>query len=145
MVDYLRKTESEIERDLFRLVKASDLVDTTKGGISGNVYRRGMRPLDAHTEDIVITFVSGEESQEQNGVINLNIYVPKISIGSSTNKVQDISRCESLERLVIDFVDGIESTEYLYELRSSPLTLDDPEQLDQTLINTRLYFRRTTF
>lgn len=136
-----RKTETEIERDLYRLVKASQLYTEVRGSL----YRRGMRPRNATTEDIVVTFISGEESQEQNGIINLNIYVPMISVGANTNKVQDLSRCESLERLVLDFVEGIESSEYIYQLRSAPVTLDDPELIDQTTINTRVYYRRTTF
>lgn len=139
--DYLRKTETEIERDLFRLVKASPLYQEVRG----NLYRRGMRPRNATTEDIVVTFISGEESQEQNGVINLNVYVPMITVGTNTNKVQDLARVESLERLVLDFVESIESTEYLYSLRSAPVTLDDPQMIDQTTINTRVYYRRTTF
>ncbi len=139
--DDLRKTETEIERDLFRLVKASPLYQEVRG----NLYRRGMRPRNATTEDIVVTFISGEESQEQNGVINLNVYVPMITVGANTNKVQDLARVESLERLVLDFVESIESTEYLYSLRSAPVTLDDPQMIDQTTINTRVYYRRTTF
>lgn len=138
---YLRKTETEIEKDLYRLVKASSL----GGMVGGEIYRRGMRPRDASTEDIVITFVSGEESQEQNGIINLNVYVPMISVGMNTNLVQDIRRCEQLERAIIDFVEGIVSDEYIFELRSSPITLDDPEQINQTTINSRVFYRRTTF
>ena len=138
---YLRKTETEIEKDLYRIVKASTLANT----ITGSVYRRGMRPRNAKTEDIVITFVSGEESQEQNGIINLNAYTPMISISTSSNLVQNIQRCEQLERAIIDFVEGIDSTEYIFELRTSPITLDDPENIDQTTINSRIFYRRTTF
>ena len=98
--DYLRKTETEIERDLFRLVKASPLYQEVRG----KLYRRGMRPRNATTEDIVVTFISGEESQEQNGVINLNVYVPMITVGANTNKVQDLARVESLERLVLELI-----------------------------------------
>lgn len=138
---YLRKTETEIEKDLFRLVKGSSLATL----IGGSIYRRQMRPRDARSEDIVLTFVSGEESQEQNGIINLNVYVPMISAGLGTNMVQNISRCETIERAIIDFIEGIDSTEYIFELRSAPITLDDPEYIDQTTINSRIFYRRTTF
>lgn len=137
----LRKTETEIEKDLYRLVKGSSLATL----IGGSIYRRQMRPRDARSEDIVLTFVSGEESQEQNGIINLNVYVPMISAGLGTNMVQNISRCEMIERAIIDFIDGIDSTEYIFELRSAPITLDDPEYIDQTTINSRIFYRRTTF
>ena len=138
---YLRKTETEIEKDLYRLVKGSSLATL----IGGSIYRRQMRPRDARSEDIVLTFVSGEESQEQNGIINLNVYVPMMSAGLGTNMVQDISRCETIERAIIDFIEGIDSTEYIFELRSAPITLDDPEYIDQTTINSRIFYRRTTF
>ena len=138
---YLRKTETEIEKDLYRLVKGSSLATL----IGGSIYRRQMRPRDARSEDIVLTFVSGEESQEQNGIINLNVYVPMISAGLGTNMVQNISRCETIERAIIDFIEGIDSTEYIFELRSAPITLDDPEYIDQITINSRIFYRRTTF
>ena len=138
---YPRKTETEIEKDLYRLVKASALAET----VTGSVYRRGMRPRNAKSEDIVITFVSGEESQEQNGIINVNIYTPMLSVSNNSNLVQNIRRCEDLERAIIDFVEGIVSEEYVFELRSSPITLDDPEFIDQTTINSRIFYRRTTF
>ena len=47
--------------------------------------------------------------------------------------------------MIVDFVDGIQSNEYIYSLRSTPNTLDDPELIQQTTINTRVYYRRTTF
>ncbi len=136
-----RKTETELERDFYRLVKASPLA----AEISGELYRKGMRPRDAKTEDIVVTFLSGEESQEQNGVINLNVYVPMISIRNGSNLVPNIQRCGELERMIVDFIDSIQSNEYIYSLRSTPNTLDDPELIQQTTINTRVYYRRTTF
>jgi uncharacterized UPF0146 family protein len=139
--DIYRKTETEIERDFFRLVKASPLA----AAISGELYRKGMRPRNAQTEDIVVTFLSGEESQEQNGVINLNVYVPMIKIRNGSNLVPNIQRCGELERMIVDFVDGIQSNEYIYSLRSTPNTLDDPELIQQTTINTRVYYRRTTY
>lgn len=138
---FLRKTESEIEKDFYLLVKSSNLASAVHGG----VYRRGMRPRNAKSEDIVITFVSGEESQEQNGIINLNIYVPMMPFSTNSNLVQDIKRCEELEREIINFIEGIVSQEYLFELRSSPLTLDDPQEINQTTINARVFYRRTTF
>lgn len=139
--DIYRKTETEIERDFFRLVKDSPLA----AAISGTLYRKGMRPRDAQTEDIVVTFLSGEESQEQNGVINLNVYVPMIIIRNNSNLVPNIQRCGELERMIVDFIDSIQSNEYIYSLRSTPNTLDDPELIQQTTINTRVYYRRTTY
>ena len=49
------KTENQIERDFFSFVKGSNLGKALLGG----VYRSGMRPNDAKTEDLVIKFLAG--------------------------------------------------------------------------------------
>ena len=45
----MEKTEKQIEKDVFRIIRDSEL----KAVIDGVVYRDGMRPKNATTEDIV--------------------------------------------------------------------------------------------
>ena len=57
----MEKTEKQIEKDVFRIVKDSEL----KNVIGGSFYRAGMRPKNAMTEDVVVKFLTGIDGQEQ--------------------------------------------------------------------------------
>ena len=135
----MRKSEKHIEKDLYRLVSASQLAKA----ISGKVYRGKMRPEDSQKEDITITFLSGIEGQIQNGVIILNVYVPDITLKGSARKVEDTSRIETLEDAVIGFVRDCKSSEYLYTLDGSPRSIE-VEGINQHVIYTRIHFQRFT-
>ena len=133
----MRKAEKTIEKDLFRLVKASSLAQM----VSGSVYRDGMRPDDSKQEDIVVSFLSGTEGQIQSGIIALNIYVPNISQLGSERKVENTARVEELEEAIIAFVDGCTDTEYWYEFDETMQSLD-VDEIDQHAIYARIHYQR---
>lgn len=134
------KTETQIEKDIFRIVSASPIKDL----IGGKVYRRGMRPRDSKEEDCVVQFLNGLEGQIQSGTVNVNIYVPKISVGKSTNKVENLKRVEELEIKIKELFEEsvFEDPEYNLEIRSTPQAIEE-EGIDQTKINTRVYYERS--
>lgn len=133
------KTEKQIEKDIFRIIKASP-INTM---ISGTLYRKGMRPRNAKTEDAVVAFLSGLDGQFQTGVVLLNIYVP-MTQNASSDKITDISRVETLETAVKDFFDECSEVNYLFELRETPYS-EDLDEIEQTRINVRIHYTRTTF
>ena len=73
----MRQTGLTFEKDIYNLVKESVL----KTAIKGSFYREGMRPLNAKTEDAVVSFMTGVDDQIQIGVVNVNVYVPDIDAG----------------------------------------------------------------
>ncbi len=133
------KTEKQIEKDIFRIIKASP-INTM---IGGTLYRKGMRPRNAKTEDAVVAFLSGLDGQFQTGVVLLNIYVP-MTQNASSDKITDISRVETLEATVKDFFDECSEVNYLFELRETPYS-EDLDEIEQTRINVRIHYTRTTF
>lgn len=133
------KTEKQIEKDIFRIIKASP-INTM---IGGTLYRKGMRPRNAKTEDAVVAFLSGLDGQFQTGVVMLNIYVP-MTQNASSDKITDISRVETLEAAVKDFFDECSEVNYLFELRETPYS-EDLDEIEQTRINVRIHYTRTTF
>lgn len=133
----MTKTEKTIEKDLYRLIKASNLA----GMVSGKVYRKGMRPEDSREEDIVVKFISGLEGQIQSGILVINIYVPDITQKGSSRLVENLSRVEELEQAVEDFIENCASTEYLYELDQSPVSLE-VEGIEQHAIYARIHYQR---
>lgn len=133
------KTEKQIEKDIFRIIKASP-INTM---IGGTLYRKGMRPRNAKTEDAVVAFLSGLDGQFQTGVVLLNIYVP-MTQNASSDKITDILRVETLEAAVKDFFDECSEVNYLFELRETPYS-EDLDEIEQTRINVRIHYTRTTF
>lgn len=131
------KTEKQIERDFYLLIKQSNL----GAAIRGSIYRSEMRPADATSEDIIVKFLSGLDAQVQQGVVILNIYVPDITLRTDGRKVEDKERVAELEALVIDFIEHHGSTEYLIESDLTPTSMLN-EELEQHLIYARLRFQR---
>lgn len=130
------KTEEEIERDFYSFVKNGDL----GGAIKGAVYRDGMRPADAETEDLVIKFLAGLDEQVQSGVVIFNLYVPD-KLRSDGSKVIDHSRIAELQKAIRAFIDESEDTEYWLQTDTTPTTMTN-EELEQHFIYARIKFYR---
>lgn len=133
----MKKTEKQIERDFYSLIKQSSLGAV----IRGDVYRSEMRPKDAESEDIIVKFLSGLDGQIQQGVVILNVYVPDITLRSDGRRVEDKERVAELEALIVDFIENNGSTEYLIESDLTPTSMLN-EELEQHLIYARLRFQR---
>lgn len=131
------KTEKQIERDFYLLIKQSNL----GAAIRGSIYRSEMRPKDAESEDIIVKFLSGLDGQIQQGVVILNVYVPDITLRSDGRRVEDKERVAELEELIVDFIENNGSTEYLIESDLTPTSMLN-EELEQHLIYARLRFQR---
>lgn len=135
----MKKTGGEVESDVFAILKASTLNTTIKGSI----YKEGMRPVGANTEDAVVSFVAGLDGQIQTGVVIVNIYVPKIDNGSKV-RVKDIPRCNALEKAGNTFVQSLKPSCYKFSLgqmiKSFPV-----EGIEQHFVNIKLKFELKTF
>jgi len=137
----MEKTEKQIEKDVFRIIRDSEL----KAVIGGVVYRDGMRPKNATTEDIVVKFLTGIDGQEQSGVVLVHIYVPNIKSPSGDGElVPNITRIDLLEEKANSLLSSLEDTEYLFEKDGTPRSYP-AEGIEQHFINVRLYYKRVTF
>lgn len=137
----MEKTEKQIEKDVFRIIRDSEL----KAVIDGVVYRDGMRPKDAKTEDIVVKFLTGLDGQEQSGIVLVHIYVPNIKSPSGDGElVPNITRIDLLEEKANSLLSSLEDTEYLFEKDETPRSYP-AEGIEQYFINVRLKYRRKTF
>lgn len=137
----MEKTEKQIEKDVFRIIRDSEL----KAVISGVVYRDGMRPKNATTEDIVVKFLTGIDGQEQSGVVLVHIYVPNIKSPSGDGElVPNITRIDLLEEIANSLLSSLEDTEYLFEKDGTPRSYP-AEGIEQQFINVRIKYRRKSF
>lgn len=135
----MTKTEKRIERDFFEFVSKSELAKA----ITGKVYRKGMRPPDSGKEDIVVKFLSGLDEQVQSGIVVINVYVPDTVIRKTGAKVENITRIEELEELIISFVENNDSNEYDLSRDGTPKSLE-AEGIEQHFIYARIKFKRIT-
>lgn len=133
------KTEQEIERDFYSFVKNSSLGKSIKG----KVYRDEMRPANAKSEDLIVKFYTGVDGQIQTGTVIIDIYVPDIANGDGL-KVKNSPRIAELQRLILDFIENNENTEYQMETELSPYTIPS-EEIEQHEIKVRIKFNRITF
>ena len=136
----MEKTSKQIERDVFHIIKNSDL----KNIIGGSFYRSGMRPKNAMTEDVVVKFLAGIDGQEQNGVVLIHIYVPNIQISDDGELGENITRIDELEEVFNTFITDLENEEYLFEKDGTPHSYS-VEGIEQHFISIRLQYRRITF
>lgn len=137
----MEKTEKQIEKDVFRIIRDSEL----KAVIGGVVYRDGMRPKNATTEDIVVKFLTGIDGQEQSGVVLVHIYVPNIKSPSGDGElVPNITRIDLLEEKANSLLSSLEDTEYLFEKDGTPRSYP-AEGIEQQFINVRIKYRRKSF
>lgn len=137
----MEKTAKQIERDVYRIIRESEL----NGMIGGTIYRDRMRPKNADTEDVVVKFLTGIDGQEQSGIVLIHIYVPnKPSVSNDGELVEDITRIDELEVIINRIIDGLDNVEYLFEKDGTPQSYQ-AEGLEQHFINVRLRYRRKTF
>lgn len=138
----MRKTASQIESDVFDLLNASPL----KTSISGKIYKEGVRPINAKTEDAVVIFDTGMDEQIQAGVVIINVYVPNIDNGANKGVlVKDITRCSEIELILNSFARSLSiSNEYKFKLDKT-IKAFEADEIGQYFVNCRLKFKRSTF
>ncbi len=131
----MRKTGSEIEIDIYNFLK-----DEIQAKIKGKVYLQGSRPIDADTEDCVISFMTGIDDQMQTGAVTINIYVPNPNKGMTKN----FKRCVEIERFMQNLIEKWHvKTEYKFTLGQSIMTLAE-DSIKQHFVNTKLKYKRLT-
>lgn len=130
------KTEIEIERDFYALIKNSKL----GAALRGSLYRSEMRPANADGEDLIVKFLAGTDEQIQSGTMLLNLYVPDTEIAGG-RKVADKKRIGELQRLILDFVEECDDAEYWIKTDGTPYSTYNSD-IEQHLIVTRLKFQR---
>lgn len=130
-------TAKEIETFFLDIVKASPLATA----VSGEGYRRDMRPRDSRLEDITVGFVSGMTDQIQTGVIAICVYVPDIDPYGNGVMSEDGRRTAQLERMAQDWIDSkpTRGTDYRIRLQDTITTVED-EPIHQHFVSIMLRY-----
>ena len=130
------KSELQIEQDVYNM-RNSEL----KGIISGNVYKQGCRPIDADTEDAVISVSDASAEQIQLGHVQINVYVPDINDMPDKARMTELS--EQHENLC-ELMNALTTDEYTFYPSRAARPYEVPE-LRQHFVNFEIEFERITF
>lgn len=136
----MEKSEKQIEKDVYRIIRNSALQHI----IGGTFYRAGMRPKNADTEDVVVKFLEGIDGQEQSGIVLVHVYVKDVQVSADGELVENLTRVDEIEQLLNNIVGSLENDEYLFEKDGTPKSYAC-EDIEQHFINLRLHYRRKTF
>ena len=133
----MKKTGSQVETDVYHLVKSS-VIGTS---ITGQVYRDGTRPHESRLEDCVVIFITALDGTNQNGVVSINTYVKDKVFGERFLK--DTKRCSEIESYCQQFFESLPTNEYLFSLAQLIHTFEEPE-INQHFVNIKLEFKYNT-
>lgn len=109
----MAKTGKQIQGDVYRFLKNSTICSM----ISGEVYRKGVRPRDSRLEDAVVIFTTGIPTQIETGVVTINIYVPDIDPYNNGVLVEDGERTAELELCADEWVNSLTADKSCYRFR----------------------------
>lgn len=134
----MAKTATQIQGDVYQLLKNSTLCSM----ISGDVYRKGMRPRDSKLEDAVVIFTTGLPDQIQTGVVTINIYVPDIDAYNNGVLVENGLRSSQLELLAAEWVDSLKAgvSNYKFGLQQTIYT-EENAAIKQHFVVVKLHYR----
>jgi len=132
------KTGSQVQDDVFQLIRNSDLASS----VNGSVYKDGYRPRDSEKEDIVVIFTTGLADEIQTGVVTINIYVPDVDPYANGVFVKDGLRCSILEEAADSWLDSIQS-DYRFTLNNTIHTTAD-EDINQHFVVVKLNYKLLT-
>ncbi len=113
--------------------------------IKGTFYPSETRPLEADTEDAVLTVSNVTADQIQEGRARLNIYVPDIDNGSGS-LVPDKARLMQLEAVTDEVVEKLNEadTAYSFDLFQATATIAVPGKSEH-MVNIGIQFKLITF
>ena len=132
------RTAKEVQGDIINLLRESALAKA----VSGNIYRKGYRPLNSQAEDITVGFVTGVTGEIQEGVVVINVYVADIDAIGNGTMVENGARTTEIERLADDWVQSLTASRsnYLFEL-SQTIYTEAEREVHQHFVSIRLNYR----
>ncbi len=135
-----RKGLTQIELEMYAALE--ELMGNT---IKGTFYPSEVRPLEATTEDAVLTVSNATADQIQEGEARLNIYVPDSNNGGES-LVPDKERLAELEAIADTVVKKLNEadTAYTFNLFQAAATVAVPGKSEH-FVNIVIHFRLATF
>lgn len=126
------KTEYAIKTDIYNYLKKSELVDEVTG-----VLKKTRRLKNSTKEDIVISVLSNVNGQNQEAVVNVNIYVEDNIIDGQAE--EDSSRIGELSELASSILESFSVGGAVVYLEQQKVY--EAEGIDWHVINNRMNYK----
>jgi len=117
---------------IYQVVASSPL----KTAINGTVNKL-KRPTGSTKEDIVINSIVLGDTNFQEGVFNVNIYVPNLSIQKSS--LPNTARLRELALLAMPLLQEVSGDDYIFWIASQ--SIFEETDINYHFLNTRIEFR----
>lgn len=127
------KSTIEVRTEIYKLLNVPRIKDM----ISGGVYN-GFRPHNSNKEDIVVNVISLGRGTLQDGVANVNIYVPD-AIGNSKGEtiyLPNSTRLKAIKDAVLPILDEFHGPDFSLWCESTA-EIAEPD-IKQHFINLRI-------
>lgn len=126
------KTEYAIKTDIYNYLMKSELVNEVTG-----LLKKTSRPKNSNKEDIIISVLSNVNGQNQEAVVNVNIYVEDNIIDGQAE--EDSARIGKLSELASSILESFTVGGAVVYLEQQKVY--EAEGIDWHVINNRLNYK----
>lgn len=126
------KTEYAIKTDIYNYLMKSELVNEVTG-----LLKKTSRPKNSNKEDIIISVLSNVNGQNQEAVVNVNIYVEDNIIDGQAE--EDSARIGELSELASSILESFTVGGAVVYLEQQKVY--EAEGIDWHVINNRLNYK----
>lgn len=126
------KTEYAIKTDIYNYLKKSELVNEVTG-----LLKKTRRPKNSTKEDIIISVLSNVNGQNQEAVVNVNIYVEDNIIDGQAE--EDSARIGELSELASSILESFTVGGAVVYLEQQKVY--EAEGIEWHVINNRLNYK----
>lgn len=129
------KSEIDIKDDIYRHLHCCSLTTS----VSGQLFKRGVRPTASDKEDIIISVLSSDTSDEiQTAIVVVNVYVPDQRLPTGEAE-EHTARLRELCRLGAEVLNRGYGEGYRFTLESQRIIPVNGK--DEHCISHRLFYR----
>ncbi len=137
------KTGLDMVQEMFNYLNVPDITSV----ITGELYML-VRPQNSNVEDIVINALALTGSQLQQGVINVNIHVPNLSVkinGKPDQTQPDLDRLQKIAKLVVEKLKDYNGDDHRFSAQTGGIPYKDEDNTHFFNIRVNYYAFQNNF
>lgn len=132
----MRKSEIDIKDDIYDYIVSTEIPAV----VSGHICKR-KRPLNSKAEDVCVSVVSSDYSDNQQAIVNVNIYIPQVYNDSTKQYEQDTPRVRTLARLSGECLESVMYGDMYFTLERQSVYETESKE---SVISNRLLYKHNT-
>ena len=134
----MRKSGQEIEDIVVSHIQ--ELIDNGYITICGSVYAKGERPFNSQAEDCIVSFLTGDMDQVQEGDVVVNVYVADVQ-KTDGSFYPNKTRCLAIEQQLIDLDEMLNELGDIHFTYGGAIYTIEEESIKQHFVTAQLHFK----